>query len=212
MKILSVKLNRLILFTILYGIICTNTVLAKVTSIKSTESHLTTIFERNAETVNLTETLILISKDWDPSLDEKPLRNEINQLVASVKDKLKSGMTARDTVDILKQVIHQEKGYGYTDQVDERGMPINEEELFIHGMLKSKLGYCMNLSLLYLIIGDQLDLPLYGVALPNHFFVRYDSDIDQINIESTELGASYPDSFYEKRFGVKFNTKTPFFT
>ena len=212
MKNLWVNLNRLIFFTILYGIICTNTVLAKVTPIKSTESYLTTIFERNAETVNLTETLILISKDWDPSLDEKPLRNEINQLVASVKDKLKSGMTARDTVDILKQVIHQEKGYGYTDQIDERGMPINEEELFIHGMLKSKLGYCMNLSLLYLIIGDQLDLPLYGVALPNHFFVRYDSGIDQINIESTELGASYPDSFYEKRFGVKFNTKTPFFT
>jgi len=95
MKNLWVNLNRLIFFTILYGIICTNTVFAKVTPIKSTESYLTTIFERNAETVNLTETLILISKDWDPSLDEKPLRNEINQLVASVKDKLKSGMTAR---------------------------------------------------------------------------------------------------------------------
>ena len=212
MKNLRVKLNRLIFFTILYGAICSNAVFAKTHSIKSTENHLTTIFERNAETINLTETLILISKEWDPSLDEKPLRNEINQLVASVKDKLKPGSTARDTVDILKQVIHQEKGYGYTDQVDERGIPINEDELFLHGMLKSKLGYCMNLSLLYLVIGDQLDLPLYGVALPNHFFVRYDSGIDQINIESTELGASYPDSFYENRFGAKFNTKTPFFT
>ena len=212
MKNLSVKFNRLIFFTILYGIICTNTVFAKVTSIKSTESRLTTIFEKNAESINLTETLILISKDWDPSLDEKPLRNEINQLVASVKDKLKPESTARDTVDILKQVIHQEKGYGYTDQVDERGIPINEDELFLHGMLKSKLGYCMNLSLLYLVIGDQLDLPLHGVALPNHFFVRYDSGTDQINIESTELGASYSNSFYENRFGVQFNTKTPFFT
>jgi len=212
MKNLSIKFNRLIFFSILYGIICTNTVFAEAASIKSTESRLNAIFEKNAETINLTETLILISKDWNPSLDEKPLRDEINQLVASVKDKLKPESTARDTVDILKQVIHQEKGYGYTDQVDERGIPINEDELFLHGMLKSKLGYCMNLSLLYLIIGDQLGLPLYGVGLPNHFFVRYDSGNDRINIESTELGASYPDSFYENRFGVRFDSKTPFFT
>ena len=212
MKNLSVKFNRLIFFSILYGIICTNTVLAEAASIKSTESRLNAIFEKNAETINLTEALILISKDWNSSLDEKPLRDEISQLVELVKDKLKPESTAQDTVDILKQVIHQEKGYRYTEQVDERGIPKIEDELFLHGMLKSKLGYCMNLSLLYLIIGDQLGLPLYGVGLPNHFFVRYDSGNDRINIESTELGASYPDSFYENRFGVRFDSKTPFFT
>ena len=213
MKKLSLNFSGLFFFPLLYGIICTSPVLAETISpLKSTESRLTLIFEQNAETVNLTEVLILISKDWNPSLDEKPVRDEINQLVALVKNKLRPESTAQDTVDILKQVIHQEKGYRYTDQVDELGIPINENELFFHGMLKSKLGYCMNLSLLYLIIGDQLDLPLYGVALPNHFFIRYDSGDDRINIESTELGASYPDSFYENRFGVKFDAKTPFFT
>ena len=70
----------------------------------------------------------------------------------------------------------------------------------------------MNLSLLYLIIGDQLNLPLHGVGLPNHFFVRYGSGSDRINIETTESGATYPDSFYESRFGLKFDAKTPFFT
>ena len=34
----------------------------------------------------------------------------------------------------------------------------------------------------------------------------------KINIETTESGASYPDSFYESRFGLKFDAKTPFFT
>ncbi|SVB82343.1 uncharacterized protein METZ01_LOCUS235197, partial [marine metagenome] len=102
--------------------------------------------------------------------------------------------------------------YRYTDQVDDQGIPINSDELFLHGMLKTKQGYCMNLSLLYLIIGDQLGLPLHGVGLPNHFFVRYGSGSDRINIETTESGATYPDSFYESRFGLKFNSKTPFFT
>ena len=212
-KNVSLNFSRLIIFTLLFNTICTGYVFAEASSpLKPVESKLTSIFEHSAETINLTETLILISKDWNPTLDEKLLRKEISQLVALVKNKLKPENTALETVNLLRQVIHQEKGYRYTEQVDERGIPKNDDELFLHGMLKSKLGYCMNLSLLYLMIGDQLGLPLYGVALPNHFFVRYDSGNDRINIETTELGTSYPDSFYENRFGVQFDSKTPFFT
>jgi len=212
-KNVSLNFSRLIIFTLLLKTICTGYVFAEASSpLKPVESKLTSIFEHSAETINLTETLILISKDWNPTLDEKLLRKEISQLVVLVKNKLKPENTALETVNLLRQVIHQEKGYRYTEQVDERGIPKNDDELFLHGMLKSKLGYCMNLSLLYLMIGDQLGLPLYGVALPNHFFVRYDSGNDRINIETTELGTSYPDSFYENRFGVQFDSKTPFFT
>ena len=212
-KNVSLNFSRLIIFTLLFKTICTGYVFAEASSpLKPVESKLTSIFEHSAETINLTETLILISKDWNPTLDEKLLRKEISQLVVLVKNKLKPENTALETVNLLRQVIHQEKGYRYTEQVDERGIPKNDDELFLHGMLKSKLGYCMNLSLLYLMIGDQLGLPLYGVALPNHFFVRYDSGNDRINIETTELGTSYPDSFYENRFGVQFDSKTPFFT
>ena len=212
-KNVSLNFSRLIIFTLLFKTICTCYVFAEASPpLKPVESKLTSIFEHSAETINLTETLILISKDWNPTLDEKLLRKEINQLVALVKNKLKPENTALETVNLLRQIIHHEKGYRYTEQVDERGIPKNDDELFLHGMLKSKLGYCMNLSLLYLIIGDQLGLPLYGVALPNHFFVRYDSGNDRINIETTELGTSYPDSFYENRFGVQFDSKTPFFT
>ena len=171
-KNVSLNFSRLIIFTLLFKTICTGYVFAEASSpLKPVENKLTSIFEHSAETINLTETLILISKDWDPTLDEKLLRNEISQLVALVKNKLKPENTALETVNLLRQVIHHEKGYRYTEQVDERGIPKNDDELFLHGMLKSKLGYCMNLSLLYLIIGDQLGLPLYGVALPNHFFV-----------------------------------------
>ena len=197
---------------LLYGFIQTGTTFAEATSRNLIENRLSSVFDQKTESIDLTETLILISKDWSPSLKEKPLRDEIDQLVASVKNQLKPENTAQETVDLLRRVIHHEKKYRYTDQVDDQGMPINPDELFLHGMLKSKHGYCMNLSLLYLIIGDQLNLPLHGIGLPNHFFVRYGSGNDRINIETTESGATYPDSFYESRFGLKFGAKTPFFT
>ncbi|MCH8156874.1 MAG: SUMF1/EgtB/PvdO family nonheme iron enzyme, partial [Nitrospinae bacterium] len=188
------------------------TSVATAASPDDVEIRLQAIFSEKAESIDLTETLLLISQDWNPSLDTAPLRAELDRLTESARKRLHTDSSAKETVDVLREVIHREGGYRYTEQVDAQGIPLNPDELFLHGMLKTKRGYCMNLSLLYLILGERLNLPLYGVGLPNHFFVRYESGTERINIEATELGATFPDSFYENRFGLKFGPETPFFT
>lgn len=152
--------------------------------------------------IDLAETLLFISHEWDPSLKMERFRAAIDQLTANVKRKIKPGSTPREIVNAMRQAIHQDGGYRYTEQVDAQGIPLNPAELFIHGLLETKRGYCMNLSLLYLIVGERLGLPLYGVGLPNHFLVRYESPDYRVNIEATERGDSYPDSYYETRFGI----------
>jgi len=150
--------------------------------------------------IDLLETLLLISRHWNPSLEIQPLEDEITNLVLEVKNNLQGSHDTKKIIRSLRQIIHNKAGYRYTEQVDARGIPVNDEELFLHGMLKSKRGYCMNLSLLYLILGQKLDLPLFGVPLPNHFFVRYEKGKSRINIEATEMGISFSDSFYRQRY------------
>ena len=157
--------------------------------------------------IDLTETLLLISRHWDPRLDTVPLKKTLDRLTESARDQLKGNPSPKQTVEILRKVIHEEGGYRYTDALDPAGMPVNPAELFLHGLLQTRRGYCMNLSLLYLILGERLNLPLVGVPLPNHFFVRYDSPEYRVNIEATEGGAAFPDSFYEQRFGVTKDSK-----
>jgi len=111
MKNLSKILSWLFFFSIIYVITFSSVVFAESnTSLKSTKNRLVTIFKQNSKAINLTEALILVSKDWDSSLDEKSLKQEIEQLVALVKNKLTKQSTAQDIVNILKQTIHQEKG------------------------------------------------------------------------------------------------------
>lgn len=157
--------------------------------------------------IDLTETLLLISRQWDPQLDTAPLKKTLDRLTASARAQLKGNPSPKQTVEILRKVIHEEGGYRYTDAVDPAGMPINPAELFLHGLLQTRRGYCMNLSLLYLILGERLGIPLFGVPLPNHFFVRYDSPEYRVNIEATEGGTAFPDSFYEQQFGVTKDSK-----
>ena len=175
------------------------------------ETRLLKIQEDDNTQPDLLETLLMVSKHWKPSLDLAPLKEEIQIIIRSAKHKLSGLDKPEDIIRTIRTVIHDEAGYRYTDQVDERGVPINPEELFLHGLLQTHKGYCMNLSLLYLILGQKLGLPFYGVALPNHFFVRYERDAVKVNIETTERGVSYPDSFYLQRFGTLAKAKTPYF-
>ncbi len=152
--------------------------------------------------IDLAATLILISEQWQPSLDVEAMRAALDRLTDSVRKKLPADAGAEETARVLGRAIHEEADYRYTDRVDDEGIPLDPAELFLHGLIASKRGYCMNLSLLYLIVGERLGLPLFGVALPNHFFVRYESPRGRINIEATEGGAAYDDDFYRRRFGV----------
>jgi formylglycine-generating enzyme required for sulfatase activity/regulator of sirC expression with transglutaminase-like and TPR domain len=177
----------------------------------SIEKQLIQIQQDSNTKPDLLETLLLVSKHWQPSLDLAPLKDEVEKLTRSARQNLKGQDKPEDITQILRTLIHDEGRYDYTDQVDAKGVPINPEELFLHGLLDTHKGYCMNLSLLYLILGQKLGLPLHGVALPNHFFVRYEQEGVHINIETTERGASFPDSFYQQRFGALADKQNSYF-
>ncbi len=160
--------------------------------------------------LDLTKALLTISQDWDRTVDSKHFHQTLDKLTDDVKHKLEGSRSPQKVVQALRDVIHRGHGYRFTEQVDPQGIPVNPAELFLHGLLSSKRGYCMNLSLLYLIVADRLDLPLHGVALPNHFFVRYDDGTLRSNIEATQGGQTFDDSFYRERF-LGDASSNPFF-
>lgn len=174
-----------------------------------TEDAIRQAVNRAPDEIDLTETLLRVSQHWQPALDLDRLRRQLDDLTEKAKQRLGDNPTPQKTVEVLTDLIHKQEGYRFTDSVDAAGMPTVPAELFLHGLLETKRGYCMNLSLLYLILGQRLELPLYGVPLPNHFFVRYQSPKYRINIESTQGGQSFPDDFYRNRFQVAENA--PYF-
>ena len=60
--------------------------------------------------------------------------------------------------------------------------------------------------MLYLLLAERLNLPIYGVGVPNHFFVRYDDGQTRINIETMSKGKSCSDAYYIKRHKIPTRT------
>lgn len=73
-------------------------------------------------------------------------------------------------------------------------------------VLLEKQGSCLGISLLYLLLGEKINLPLYGVLAPGHFFVRYDDGSKILNIETLRNGEYMSDSWYRERYRIEDTT------
>ncbi len=67
---------------------------------------------------------------------------------------------------------------------------------FLPSVIDSRQGVCLGVSILYLCLGQRLDLPLEVITPPGHIFLRY-RDLDTIvNIETTARGINLASESY----------------
>lgn len=67
---------------------------------------------------------------------------------------------------------------------------------FLPSVLDSRRGVCLGVSILYLCLGQRLNLPLEIVTPPGHIYVRYRTEDQIINIETTARGIDTPSELY----------------
>lgn len=73
------------------------------------------------------------------------------------------------------------------------------KDLFLPGLIDSRVGTCASLPVLTASIGQMLGYPLKLVTCKGHLFVRWDDGIERFNIEAGGRGLKiYPDDYYKK--------------
>jgi tetratricopeptide (TPR) repeat protein len=137
------------------------------------------------EDIDLATAVLLVSKRWDPSIRLESYRDRIDPLSNSHK-----------TIEIINKLLFDEIGFSPVANADD------PQDLFLSSVLDNKRGYCLSLSILYLSVGERLGLPLHGVVVPGHFFVRYADKGRTFNIETTQKGVSPSDEHYIKEFKI----------
>jgi len=77
--------------------------------------------------------------------------------------------------------------------------------LLPHDIVANKHGACLGVSLIMLMLAEQMNCPLFGVMLPGHFFCRFDDGNIRYNIEPNKNGYHHPDSYYQNRYALQSN-------
>jgi tetratricopeptide (TPR) repeat protein len=153
------------------------------------------------EEVDLATAVLIVSEQWSDVVAGRRYLADLDDMALEIRARLaKKGLQANHkAVAVINEYLFDELGF---KSVSEASDP---NDLFMHSVMDRKRGYCLSLSILYLSLGERLGLPLYGVVVPGHFFVRYDDGRVHFNIETTDKGGYADDEHYINKFKVPKN-------
>lgn len=130
------------------------------------QCHLTAWLEGDRS--DLLSALCIIARYQYPNLDEQAVQQTLQAIRIEVWMGLNEQMTALEQVRHLNFVLFRvHKFRGNTDEY------LNPNNNFINKVLETRKGNPLMVGLVYMLIAQKLDLPIYGVNLPQHFVLAY---------------------------------------
>lgn len=85
----------------------------------------------------------------------------------------------------------------------------NARSLFPYSVLELQQGSCVGMSLLYLLIAEKCDWPIYAVLAPSHMFIRFDNGSIQRNIETLRKGEAMSREWYVEKYSIRDSSIYP---
>lgn len=123
--------------------------------------------------------ILIINKYQYPDLNEQKI---INQLEAIKRDVWLQMMYEASPVEQVKLINHIFYNvYGFSGNTSNHQDPKNS---YLSEVMESKKGNQISLAIIYSIIAQKLDIPIYGVNLPQHFILAYADENEKAENES----------------------------
>jgi regulator of sirC expression with transglutaminase-like and TPR domain len=130
---------------------------------------------------DLEQGVFLLSSMGEPSINYLDFKLELDKLSYRLHELFKlNELILNDEVKVhlLSRVLFEEEGF-----TGNKLYYHEPENSFLSKLLQNKLGIPISLSVLYILVGMRLGLPIYGVNLPLHFMLVYESNNYQTYID-----------------------------
>jgi regulator of sirC expression with transglutaminase-like and TPR domain len=132
---------------------------------------------------DLIEGMWLVNTYLYPDVELPTLTKAIDQLYFDAWTHMKENMHPYDQVKALNNVLFREKRFSANTK--NFHSPSNS---MLHLALETKRGNPLTLCVIYMTIAQRLDMPVYGVNLPNLFILTYKLDGVQFYINVYNKG------------------------
>jgi len=113
----------------------------------------------------------MIARYQYPDLDEIKLKKQIQQLKQDVWLEIHDDLTALEKIKIINHILFEV--HQFSGNITNYHAPQNS---FINVVLETKKGNPVILSVVYALVCKELNIPVFGVNLPQHFVLAYVND------------------------------------
>jgi hypothetical protein len=111
---------------------------------------------------------LLVSKFQYPDLATSPVLEEIEKLRRNIWLELNSYLTPLEQVNVLTSII-----YGYYNLKGTEVGYQHPDEFLVHKVIESKRGNTIINGIVYLLLGELLDIPVKAINIPRQFVLAY---------------------------------------
>lgn len=136
---------------------------------------------------------LLLAQEYCQDIDIEQANIAIDKIVNEIEVRIKNTDNPKEIMGIINDYLFVE----YQIQPDGA---IVIDHLLLDRVLENRKGHCIGLSLLYLVLGERLHLPVYAKMVPSHMYLCYDDGLTKFNIETTMKGFACTDNYYSYHF------------
>ncbi|WGQ08136.1 transglutaminase-like domain-containing protein [Pedobacter gandavensis] len=132
---------------------------------------------------DLLQGALVVNRYQYPDLDEEKIKFQMEEIKREIWIGLQYEMSSIEKIKLINHVFYNV--YGFSGNTKNHHDPQNS---YINQVLDSKKGNQISLAIIYSTIAQKLDIPVYGVNLPQHFILGY---IDESKREGHEFGVLF---------------------
>jgi regulator of sirC expression with transglutaminase-like and TPR domain len=115
---------------------------------------------------------LLVSRMEYPELDEEAIIQQVEQIRMDAWLELNDNLTALENIKVLNHILYEIHHFE-PNRVNIHAL----DNSYINTFLKTKKGSPLSLGILYIVIAQKLNVPVYGVNLPQHFIMAYTTEL-----------------------------------
>ena len=117
---------------------------------------------------DLLQGTLIINRYQYPDLDEQKVINQLEAIKRDIWIQMMNEASPAEQIKLINHVFYSI--YGFSGNTTNHQDPQNS---YISQVLETKKGNQISLAIIYSIIAQKLDIPVYGVNLPQHFILAY---------------------------------------
>lgn len=122
--------------------------------------------------------VLIINRYQYPDLDEQKVINQIENIKRDIWIQMMNDASPSEQVKLFNHVFYNI--HGFSGNTTNHQDPQNS---YISQVLDTRRGNQISLAIIYSIIAQKLDIPVYGVNLPQHFILAYVDETMQSEFE-----------------------------
>ena len=127
---------------------------------------------------DLLQGVLIINRYQYPDLDEQKVINQVEAIKRDIWIQMMNEASPAEQIKLINHVFYSI--YGFSGNTTNHQDPQNS---YISQVLETKRGNQISLAIIYSIIAQKLDIPVYGVNLPQHFILAYLDETMQSEFE-----------------------------